>query len=64
MCIPHGMQAMKQAPSSKRKAKVEKKQITMVSKDLFENGDPDFVDERTTPYEPKKKKSWLDGLLG
>lgn len=63
MCIPHGMQATKHSPSKIRKEKVEKKHIKMVSKDLFENGDPDFVDERKNPYEPKKRKSWLAGLF-
>ncbi len=63
MCIPHGMQAMKQSPSKLRREKVAKKHIQMVSKELFENGDPNFVDERKKPYEPKKKKSWLDSLL-
>ena len=64
MCIPHGMQATKQTPSSIRKEKTQKKHIQMVSKDLFEHGDPDFVDERKTPYVPKKKKSWLENLFG
>jgi len=53
MCIPHG------AMSSKDNGYVEekpKKHITRVSQDIFERGDPDFVDERTRKYEPKKKE--------
>ena len=64
MCIPHGTHTMKQTPSNIRKEKSEKKHIEMISKDLFENGDPDFVDERKTPYMPRKKKSWLANLFG
>ncbi len=63
MCIPHGMQTTKRAPKQIRKEKAEKKHKEMISKDLFENGDPDFVDERKTPYVPKKKKSWFENLF-
>lgn len=63
MCIPHG------ATGSKSNGFVKddkpKKHIQRVSKELFEKGDPDFVDERTTPYIPKKKKkSFFDSLFG
>jgi len=53
MCIPHG------ATGSKSNGFVKedkpKKHIQRVSKSLFEKGDPNFIDERTTFYEPKKK---------
>jgi len=61
MCIPHG------AASSKDNGYVTekpKKHVTRVSQDVFEKGDPDFIDERTVPYVPKKKKaSFLSFLL-
>lgn len=63
MCIPHGTHTMKQSPSKIRKEN-KKKHIQMVSKDLFEHGDPDFIDERTIPYEQKKKKSWILRFFG
>jgi len=62
MCIPHG------ATRSKSNGFVKKsrpqKSIQRVSQELFEKGDPDFVDERTSAYEPKKKTSFFDALFG
>ena len=62
MCIPHG------ATGSKSNGFVKedkpKKHITRVSKNQFEKGDPDFIDERTSTYEPKKKSSFFDSILG
>jgi Zn-finger nucleic acid-binding protein len=61
MCIPHG------AKSSKDNGYVEiepKKHIKRVSQKEFEKGDPNFVDERTSAYEPKKKKtSFFEKLM-
>ena len=63
MCIPHG------AAGSRSNGFVKddkpKKHIQRVSQDIFERGDPDFIDERTTPYIPKpKKKSFFEALFG
>ncbi len=60
MCIPHG------AMSSKDNGYIEdkpKKHIQRVSQREFEKGDPDFVDERTSAYKPKKEESFLDTLI-
>ena len=58
MCIPHG------ATGSKSNGFVKKerpqKHIAKVSQEQFEKGDPNFVDERTSEYEPKKKGSFFD----
>jgi len=61
MCIPHGMTTSKSNGSVKKER--PKKSVTKVSKEAFEKGDPDFVDERTTTYKPKKKESFFDALL-
>lgn len=59
MCIPHGIPN----PNSSFTLKEKKvKHIEKVSKKIFEKGDPNFVDERTKTYKPKKKEgffSWL-----
>ncbi len=62
MCMPHGSMGTK----SNGFVKVDKpkKHIVKVSQEEFEKGDPNFVDERTTPYEPKKKGSYLLSLFG
>ena len=61
MCIPHG------ATGSKSNGFVKedkpKKHIQRVSQKEFEKGDPDFVDERTSSYNPKKKQTFLDTLI-
>lgn len=62
MCIPHGM--VSSINTTVIKEERPKKSIKRVSQSEFEKGDPDFVDERTVPYEPKPKKSFLDELLG
>lgn len=54
MCIPHG--AMGSKDNGFVKVDKPKKHIKRVSQDQFEKGDPDFVDERITAYEPKKKE--------
>ena len=61
MCIPHGATGVKTHATVKKDR--PKKHITRVSQREFEEGDPDFVDERTKPYEPKKKESFLDTLI-
>lgn len=61
MCIPHGVSTVKSTPSVK-KAK-PKKSVAKVSKEQFEKGDPDFIDERSSKYKPEKKESFFDALL-
>lgn len=58
MCVPHGAMA---GIDSGYVVKKEKKSIKRVSQEEFEKGDPDFVDERTSSYEPKEKKSSFFG---
>ena len=61
MCIPHGAMRSKDNGYIKEKPK---KHITRVSQKQFEKGDPDFIDERTSKYEAKKKKtSFFDSLF-
>lgn len=62
MCMPHGSMGTKS--NGFVKADKPKKHIVKVCKEEFENGDPNFVDERTTPYEPKKKSSFISSLFG
>ena len=61
MCIPHG--AMGLQDNGFEKEDKPKKHITRVSQREFEKGDPDFVDERTSSYKPKKKETFLDTLI-
>ena len=62
MCIPHGAARSKSNGFVKKERPV--KSIKRVSQDQFEKGDPDFVDERTSPYEPKKKEGLFSSLFG
>jgi len=61
MCIPHG------ATGKKSNGFVQedkpKKHIKRVSQNEFEKGNPDFIDERTSAYEPKKKDSLFSSLF-
>lgn len=61
MCIPHGAKGMKSSGFVKKSK--PQKHIERVSDELFENGDPDFIDERTSEYNPKEKLSFLEKLL-
>jgi len=61
MCIPHG--APRTSNNGFVKEKKTAKHIKKVSQREFEKGDPDFVDERTSTYEPKKKGSFFDDLF-
>ena len=61
MCIPHGASGTKNNGFVKKSRPA--KPVTRVSQDEFEKGDPDFIDERTTEYIPKKKKSFIDKLF-
>jgi len=54
MCIPHGATTAKDNGYAEVKPK---KHIEKVSKDLFEHGDPNFVDERVKKSEEIKDKS-------
>ena len=62
MCIPHG--AMGSKSNGFEKKEREKKHVERVSQELFEKGDPDFIDERVSPYETKKKTSFFSVLFG
>ena len=61
MCIPHG------ATGKKDNGYIEikpKKHIEKVSQTVFESGDPDFIDERTSLHiKPKEKKSFFSSLF-
>ena len=61
MCIPHG--ATRTTSNGFVKEKKPAKHIQKVSKREFEKGDPDFVDERTSHYTPKKKGSFFDNFF-
>jgi len=61
MCIPHG--AMGGKDNGFVKEDKPKKHIARVSQDMFEKGDPDFIDERTSTYIPKKKSSLFSSLF-
>ncbi len=63
MCIPHGVaQKKRSAPIKKKRVQ---KSVQRVSQDIFEKGDPDFIDERVVPYEKKsEKKGLLSSLFG
>jgi len=61
VCIPHGATG-KQSTSYKITER-PKKHLTRVSKDEFENGNPDFKDERIISYAPKQRKKSLIELL-
>ncbi|EDZ62489.1 hypothetical protein SMGD1_2792 [Sulfurimonas gotlandica GD1] len=61
MCIPHG--AVGRVDNGYIEIK-PKKHIKRVAQTIFENGDPNFVDERTSVHEKvKEKKSFLSSLL-
>jgi len=63
MCIPHGATGSKSNGFIKKDRPV--KSVKRVSQEIFEKGDPDFIDERTSPYIPKqKKKSFFEALFG
>lgn len=61
MCIPHG--ATGTVSNGFVKEKRPQKSIKKVSQDIFEKGDPDFVDERIKAYKPKKEESFLASLF-
>jgi len=61
MCIPYGATGIKSHKTVKKDR--PKKHIERVSQREFEKGDPNFVDERTKPYKPKKEESFLDTLI-
>ena len=54
MCVPHG--ATGYVSNGYVKEEKPRKLVQKVSQEHFEKGDPDFIDERKTFYEPKKQK--------
>lgn len=61
MCMPHASSTYSSGSYVKEKIK---KHIKPLSKNELQKGDPDFIDERKTPYEPKEKeKSFLESLF-
>ncbi len=61
MCIPHGAAGTKSNGYVETK---QKKHVVRVSQEVFEKGDPNFVDERITEYiKPKPKKSFISSLF-
>ena len=61
MCIPHGAARAKSNGYVKKSR--PQKSVKRVSQKQFEKGDPDFVDERTSSYEPKNKESFFESLF-
>ena len=62
MCIPHGATGSIDSGYVEKKAK---KHVEKVSKEVFEKGDPNFVDERTLESDkPEKEKSMCDRIFG
>ena len=62
MCIPHGATGSKDSGYIDTKPK---KHINKVSQDIFEKGDPNFVDERhQVDKKDEDKKSFFDSLFG
>lgn len=55
MCIPHAPNSV--LPSKHKKRRGPKKHIELDKKRM--KPDPDFVDERTKPYTPKKEEQSL-----
>ena len=53
MCMPHGGGSKSNGFIKDDK---HKKHIQRVSKEQFEKGDPDFIDERIAVHIPKKTK--------
>jgi hypothetical protein len=60
MCIPHGGGSVSNGYEKEVKPK---KHISRVSKEEFEKGDPNFVDERVSIETVEKKKSFLEKLI-
>lgn len=62
MCVPHGK--ISGVYTTDRERKKNKKSIKRVSQDIFEKGDPNFIDERTKEYiKPLKKQSWFGSFI-
>ena len=61
MCIPHGAGGSKSNGFIKT---TPKKSVKRVSQDIFEKGDPDFVDERIQKEEPTTISSLCDRIFG
>ena len=61
MCIPHG--AIGGKSNGFVKEDKPKKHVKRVSQSQFEKGDPNFVDERTTANDTKKKESFFSSIF-
>ena len=59
MCIPHGASGSKSNGFVKKERPA--KHIERVSDDIFEHGDPDFVDERIK-IKSEEKETFIDKL--
>jgi len=60
MCIPHQRKSI----NIKKYGKQNKmKHISKPDDYMMKKGDPDFIDERTTEYIPKDKRSLLDKII-
>ena len=61
MCIPHGVTTTKDSGFIKDKPK---KHVQKVSQDIFEKGDPNFVDERhNQDKKDTNKESFFSSLF-
>jgi len=61
MCIPHGASGSKSNGYIKT---TSKKSVKRVSQDIFEKGDPDFIDERIVKEEPISIQTLCDRIFG
>jgi len=62
MCVPHQNKSIGLYRESRREKKKPSSK-SYLTKDELRAGDPDFVDERTSEYIPKDKRSILDKIL-
>lgn len=60
MCMPHGAGTKTDSGYIDTKPK---KHIEKVSQNIFEKGDPDFVDERKLDKKTNEKKSFLSSIF-
>jgi len=61
MCIPHGVGGTKSNGYVKT---TPKKSVKRVSQDIFEKGDPNFIDERIVKEESTTIQTLCDRIFG